>query len=330
MTILDVFSGNAFNSLSLTTAMNKLPYKPGRLGAMGLFRRVPITGLAAVIEEQQGKLALVPNLPRGVQTTLNPRGVRNIRTIRTAHLPLNDAILADDVQGVRAFGSESEVQSVAEIVNERLMSMRQNLEVTTEYHRIGAIRGIVLDADGTTEILDLFDEFGITEEVVTFIFGTDDMKTKAMEVITVIEENLGATPYEHIHAIAGAAFYADLIGDPTVKTAFELQNSNAFAREQQRRGFVFGDITWEPYRGKIGSVDFIPADQARFFPVGVPDLFQEIYAPANFVETVNTPGKPVYAKQERMEFDLGVKLHSQSNPLTICTRPGILVQGATG
>src|SRR5687768_5773607 len=111
--MLNVFSGSAFDTLSLTTSINKLPYKPGRLGAMGLFRKIPITSLYAVIEEQHGKLALVPNLARGVQTTLAPRGARNARPIKTAHLPLNDQILADDVQGVRAFGSADATESIA-------------------------------------------------------------------------------------------------------------------------------------------------------------------------------------------------------------------------
>lgn len=328
--MLNVFQGSAFNSLSLTAAINKLPYKPGRLGAMGLFRRVPITTLAALVEEQHGKLALVPNKPRGEQTTLGSRAAREARYIACTHLPLNDQILADDVQNVRAFGSETATETVAELVNNRLESMRQNIEVTIEYHRIGAVRGIVLDADGTTEIYDLFDEFDITENVVDFDFtaGAQDMKTKSLEVIRTIEDALGASPYDHIHAICGKDFFDSLVSHESVVRAYERHQENSFARTTQRGGFLFADIVWEEYRGQIGSVPFIPADTARFFPVGVPDLFQEIYAPANFIETVNTPGKPVYAKQEPLPMDTGVKLHVQSNPLCICTRPAVLVKGS--
>ena len=49
-------------------------------------------------------------------------------------------------------------------------------------------------------------------------------------------------------------------------------------------------------------------------------------APADFNETVNTPGQPVYAKQEPRKFDRGTDLHTQSNPLPMCLRPSVLVK----
>ena len=99
-------------------------------------------------------------------------------------------------------------------------------------------------------------------------------------------------------------------------------------RENQRKKpFEYAGIIFEEYRGKIGTQDFIPASEARFFPVGVPDGFIEYYAPAPFMETVNTPGKPWYAKMQNMDFDVGVELHANSNPLLLPTRPETLVKG---
>jgi hypothetical protein len=69
-------------------------------------------------------------------------------------------------------------------------------------------------------------------------------------------------------------------------------------------------------------------NKAHFFPVGVPGLFRQYNAPADFVETVNTLGLPRYAKQAvDQEFGRWVKLHTQSNPLPICTRPKVLIKG---
>jgi Phage major capsid protein E len=47
----------------------------------------------------------------------------------------------------------------------------------------------------------------------------------------------------------------------------------------------------------VRSVDFTDASKAYFFPVGVPGLFRQYNAPADFVETANTIGLPRYAKQ---------------------------------
>jgi len=87
-----------------------------------------------------------------------------------------------------------------------------------------------------------------------------------------------------------------------------------------------GGIFFENYRGKIGSTNFISDTEAQIFPVGAPSLFQTINAPADYIETVNTVGLPFYAKQERMAFDRGISINTQSNPLNVCTRPRTLIK----
>ena len=68
--------------------------------------------------------------------------------------------------------------------------------------------------------------------------------------------------------------------------------------------------------------------KAYFFPVGVPGLFRQSNAPADFVETANTIGLPRYAKQAvDQQFARWVMLHVQSNPLPICARPRVLIKG---
>jgi len=95
-----------------------------------------------------------------------------------------------------------------------------------------------------------------------------------------------------------------------------------------RRTFQYGGILFEEYRGSVGGVTFIPDTEARFFPVGTPDNFDLYYAPANYVETVNTIGLPKYAKTAiDAQFQKYVALETQSNPLPICTRPRTLRKG---
>jgi hypothetical protein len=59
--------------------------------------------------------------------------------------------------------------------------------------------------------------------------------------------------------------------------------------------------------------------------VGVPDLFVEAYAPADYIETVNTLGLARYLKQEALDFDKGMAFEAQMNCLPICTIPRALV-----
>ena len=41
---------------------------------------------------------------------------------------------------------------------------------------------------------------------------------------------------------------------------------------------------------------------------------------------MNTIGQPLYAKQEPRKLDRGTDLHTQSNPLPMCHRPGVLIK----
>jgi len=156
------------------------------------------------------------------------------------------------------------------------------------------------------------------------------MKLKCLEVVRKLEYILGATPYSGVTAICGDQFFERFITNANVKEAYERWNDGQFFRTgagTQRQGFPYCDINWMNYRGRLNGSDFIPTASCRFIPTGVPNLFKTYYAPADFIETVNTVGKATYAKQERMKFDKGIDLHTQSNALTMCLRPGLLLKG---
>ena len=124
--LLDVFfKGDAFNQASLTASINKLPYVPGRIGERGWFKKKPINTTSVIIEEKHGTLALVPAAARGSMPNMQPPETRNARSFLVPHIPLNGAIMADDVQNIRAFGSETELEAVSTKVNEKLEAMRQ-------------------------------------------------------------------------------------------------------------------------------------------------------------------------------------------------------------
>jgi Phage major capsid protein E len=95
-----------------------------------------------------------------------------------------------------------------------------------------------------------------------------------------IEDELGAQPYEHIHAICGADFFDGLITHSEVAKAYDRYLDGAFLRQGQERGsFEYAGILFEEYRGKVGTVDFTDASKVYFFPVGVPGLFRSTTRP---------------------------------------------------
>ena len=96
-----------------------------------------------------------------------------------------------------------------------------------------------------------------------------------------------------------------------------------------RKGFRYAGVTFEEYLGHASDAAgadhvFVPAGTATFFPLGTMSTFRTWFAPADFNETVNTVGLPIYAKLEPRKFNRGVDLHTQSNPLPMCLRPALL------
>lgn len=341
MPTLDVFKTDAFSLQSLTAAILKAPFKPGRLGQLGIFAERGITTTSVVVEEKDGQLSLIANTPRGAPAE-RPVGrkARTARSFAVPHLTRESAVYADEIQNVRAFGTESDVEAVQTIVDERLMTLRMMHEVTLEFHRIGALKGTILDADGSTTIFNLFTEFGVTQQTQAMALTTDDtdVRGKCVAVARQVESELGASVYSGLRGLCSASFFDSLVDHPNVKEAFRYQQGQMLGRDLRYAGFSFGGITWEEYRGSVnkadesGTVAFITAGDAYVFPEGAMTvdgpLFRTIFAPADFLETVNTVGLPLYVKNAPDPEGLNrfVKLHSQSNPLCLCLRPRAVVK----
>ena len=160
-TILDVFEGDLFGAISLTEGINKIPYQPTR--AASIFATEAVFTEDVAIEEQHGKLTLVPTNARGSMPEFDTEAVRLGRKYAVPHLPKNNRIMASDLEGVRSFNSADRLEGVNEKVADMLASIQADHATTWEWHAIHALTtGIVLDADGSTEIYNWNTEFGIT------------------------------------------------------------------------------------------------------------------------------------------------------------------------
>ena len=107
MADIAIFDDEAFSVDSLTAALNDQPFLPGRIGALGLFREEGITTLTVQIEKDGDTLALVPAGERGTSGLVVAGSKRNLIPFNTVHLPERFTIKADEIQGIRAFGTRT-------------------------------------------------------------------------------------------------------------------------------------------------------------------------------------------------------------------------------
>jgi hypothetical protein len=327
MPMLDVFKTDAFGTVTLTDSIIKAPYQPTRLSKLGLFREKGMRTKVAVVEEKSGQLTLIQTSPRGGPGSIVGASKGTARSFIAPHLERESKIDADEVQGLRAFGSETEQAAVQPLVDERLAWLRAMHEVTLEYHRVGAIKGLILDADGTSTIYNLFTEFGISQQTADIALSNaaTDVRNRCVAIQRLSETELGAEPVTAYRAFCGDTFFDTLVGHAKVATSLQYQES-ALLRTDLRAGFEYGGITWENYRGNVSGVSFFDPDLAYVVPVGT-SIFATYFAPADFIEAVNTIGLPMYAKMV-FDDDLNrwVKIHSQSNPLAMCLRPRAVIK----
>ena len=334
--ITNPFESDIFSMASLTESINILPNNYGKLEAMNLFPQKSVRTRNIAVEEMNGVLNLLPTQIPGGSATVGTRGKRKMRSFTIPHIPHDDVVLPEEVQGIRAFGSETELQAMANVITDHLQSMRNKHAITLEHLRMGALKGTILDADGST-LYNLYDEFEITPKTINFALGTanTDVKKKCLEVLRHIEDNLCGEFMTGVHCLVSPEFFDALTSHSKVKEAYERWQEGAALRDDMRSGFTFGGITFEEYRGQATSPDgtprkFIASNEGHCFPVETSQTFVTYFAPADFNETVNTLGLPIYAKQEPRKFDRGTDLHTQSNPLPLCLRPAVLVKVTAG
>jgi hypothetical protein len=334
-TVLDVFNTDPFSFISLTDSINKMPYIPGRAGTVANWIERGITTLTLMIEERNGVLELINPSERGSAGDAFAKRQRKVRVLRVPHYQIDDGVWADEVQ---EFGSENQVMALQTLVSERAQEhVTSRLDPTLEYQRLGALQGIILNADGSV-LYNLFDEFGVTQPI-TVSFELDStaangsVRAACNQMVREIGNSMGGLPFAGVHALVGADFYEALIKNAEVRATYLNQMEAA----QLRNGtvyqpFNYGGITFEEYRGATGIDDedqtivkpMVEPTEAHFFPVNVPGLYRTVNAPADYIDTVNTIGLPRYNRLWRMDNDKGMKMEIQSNSLSFVTRPRVL------
>jgi hypothetical protein len=333
-TMIDPFKADGYSVAELSAAINVLPNNYGLLNEMGLFPDRPVTTRTILIEEQNGILALLPSAAPGSPATKGKVGKRKVRSFVVPHIPHGDTVLPSEVNGVRSFGSTTAVSGLDAKITEKLMTMKAKHDITREWLRMGALKGIILDGDGSTVLYNLYDQFGITAKVIDFALdvSTTIVKNKCTELKRWIETHLQGEIMQYIRVLVSPEFYDALTTHAEVEKAFgQYMALNQNLADDYRSGFKFGGLEFMEYNASAtdsagNSQAFIAANEGIAFPLGTSQTFATFNAPAEFNETVNTPGLPYYAKQQERDFQQGWDLYSESNPLPMCMRPAVLVK----
>ena len=335
MTVMtNPFDAGGYSLAEMTQAINILPNVYTRLGQMSLFRFAGVTQRSVIIEQAEGVLNLLPSVPLGGPATVANRDLRAMRSFTIPWIPHDDAITPQDIQGVRGFGLGDAADPLATVMERKLTRMRVKHAQTREYMEVNALRGIVKDGAGAT-LYDYFSEFGLAQLAVDFALGTagTNVQGKCREVLRDIETELKGETMSGVLALVSPGFFDKLIGHAKVEDAYKYFSSTGAQplREDTRRRFPFAGIVFEEYYATVtlstGATEtLVPANEGIAFPLGTMDTFVTYGAPANLIETVNTMGLPIYARQIARQDGSAIDVKTEASPLPVNKRPRLAVK----
>lgn len=337
MSTMDIFNNSAFSMTSLSGMVEKMDYVPQGLGSLGVFTPEGVRTRNIFVDRQEGGLTLIPTSADGAPPETLDGGNRDVISLRTTRLAKQFTLYAHELDGIRAFGSETELEAVQREYGVRMGRLRNDMELTHEHMRLGALQGLLLDADGVTVIYDYSTEFN--EAIPAAIsFELDVDTTDVIGICKDVSRSMarsgkGSLAGASIHALAGDDFYDALVTHPNVEKFYLNWQAAQQLREDQGAAFEsfrIGGITFHNYRGTDdNSTVAVPVAEAKFFPVGARDVFKVAYAPLESLEYVNTPGQSVYAMNiPDRDRNMWTKGEMYSYPLFFCQQPRVLRKGA--
>lgn len=336
MATWDIFNDEAFSVASLTAAIDKVDTVPDHLGSLGVFIENPVRTEVIAVEDREGALSIIPTSERGQDLESNEHDKRKLRNFRTVRIAKGDRLHANELQFIREFGEEAAVMEVQREIARRLSGpngLLADVETTWENMRLGAVQGIVTDADGS-EIVNYFDAFGINQpaELNFDLANKTDGNLRAFiqkEVVRKTRRNRKGARVSSIYALCGDTFWDDLIKNAEVRDTYLRQvEARELRSGYDLEEFDFGGVRWANYVGTDDNSTVAVADtKCKIFPISQ-QIFETAFAPGESFDDVGQLGRPVYAKViPDMKRNAYVDIEVYSYPLHLAKRPEVLLRG---
>lgn len=340
MSILDIFNQDAFSMMSMSAAIDKVDTVPNEIGSRGIFVANPIREKKFAVESRQGSLSLIQTSQRGAPLENKGPDKRQVRYFETVRVGKSSTIYADELQFLRGFGMEQQTVMVAEEISRRLSGpngILADLEATWENMRLGAIQGIVADADASV-IYNYFTEFNITQEaeiafdLANTVDGALREKIKK-EVVRKMRRAAKGLVYSGVDAYCGDDFFDALIKNAEVRATYLQHAAASDLRSEYGESFSFGGVNWINYQGTDdNSTVAVAADKVKFTPAGPTGAFEMALSPGETLSEVGSLGRQYYAmiEPEQRSEPRFVTIEVYSYPLFLAKRPDMLLRGRSG
>lgn len=349
---LDIFRNDAFSQATLRTrVLGTMPWQPTALERMNLFGTpIGIETDIVLIYEEAGRITLIPATGRGSPRPQADRRTGAFKAVQTLRLTKEDHVQAAELNANitnLAFPLQNRMVSAAELVTDRMAQLRRDMQATKSLHMLGAVQGKILDADGTTVIVNFFDMMGIAEPTpVEIDFDATAEKDLAANIqqdfyvpaVRTIQTrnggNFGDGTGIQLAGFAGDNFWQKIIRHDAVRKIWEAQQvgrsiamaANPLATPPIWDSIDLGNVRWFHFMGALTGPLRIPTDEAIIFPMNATDVFEQYQSPGETLSTATGKGQELYPlirvdPRDDPEF---IDIILSSYPLYACIYPQIL------
>lgn len=340
-TVLDYLSAPEFSDDRLTEAINVAEYQTGRPAQLGIFRDVPIPTTFVRLGITEDEIAIIPSRERGGESNVNMRQDRGALNLNVPHFPLDDAITPSDLQNILQWGETYAYTMLGDVVTQKQEAMRLKHERTWHHLDWGALKGLIVDAEGTL-IANLYTEFGIAQPTQAIALGTagTDVPGLLRGVKARIGRELRGATTSGVRIFAGSAWFDGFVKHQSVTEALKYYATPGQlnpTRDDVVDEFRFAGVTVErvdeefAHRKQDGTFEMLPAiaaNEALAVPMGT-QYFRRYIAPPDSIDLANrapNPANKIFVSTQDLPHGKGREMHTESNVLPICTRPQIITK----
>lgn len=307
------------------------------IASLNLFDTTYHATTAIEIGKQKVTDGLISARERGGERNFLTMNTPDVKVFRIPFFPLDKNIKAQDIQSFRSFamaGINDSLRTEAEVVNRYMAQILRDVAKTKETIFAQAVMGkaYVGDNGSVNSAYDWYNVWGATQKVVPVDFASTTTSPAAVIEAQgrayIIDTKQDGSTATRIIALCSREFFASLVNSPFVRLSYQnYQGSPNLLRDRisgdnDVQVFEWNGITYiEDIHGNI------PAGEAYLLPMGIPEMFQAHYAPADTPELANTQARELYTfliSQHRT-----VQLQSEFSLLAVNTRPELVVRLTT-
>ena len=318
-----------------TAAIEKVPFKPNLIGALGLFREQPVGSDAITFDVRENSLFVLEDHLRNTdgKNALNPQQY-NIHTMAIPHYPVETTISRNRLAGVRGFGKDTEQAIEGEVAKE-LVKHGEIHDVHYEYLRAMMVcQGVI----ATTYYgnISAATEFGVARPTRAIDFA-DTARLEAQIRAAQQTGKKGLTNGGRVQGwviLAGSQWFDRFVGHADVRAGFASMGESPLRNELGTVAngysvFRYGNVDVIMYDDQFTKKDgtvVTPLDPAKAVLLPRAVLGSAFFGPVSKLSGVGSMGAKRFASSYRDPKDRYVEMESEQNTLVILEQLGSTVE----